>query len=137
MRTLIHVAVGVVINSQQQILIAKRPDTAHQGGLWEFPGGKIEKGEKVIDALFRELQEEVNLRVTNAEFLMDICHDYGDKQVLLDVWLCKDFVGDAVGNENQEIKWIRFEELRSYTFPSANQAIIDTLLGMVSEQTCL
>ena len=59
----VHVAVGVIINDQQQVLIAKRPDHLHQGGLWEFPGGKVDNGEDVEQALVRELHEELDLDV--------------------------------------------------------------------------
>ena len=81
----VHVAVGVIVDKNENILIAKRADTAHQGGLWEFPGGKVEQGENIFAALKRELQEELAIEITATQPLIKIRHDYGDKIVLLDV----------------------------------------------------
>ena len=82
----IHVAVGAIRNGQGEFLLARRPEHLHQGGLWEFPGGKVETGETVEVALRRELQEELAITVGQATPLIKIRHDYGDKRVLLDVW---------------------------------------------------
>ena len=83
----VHVAVGVVVVNGQDVLIARRPDDKHQGGLWEFPGGKVEEGEDVVAALVRELDEEVALKVRpeTVSSLMQIPFTYPDKSVLLDV----------------------------------------------------
>lgn len=130
MTKLVHVAVGVIKNTNNQILIAKRADDAHQGGLWEFPGGKIENGESVLDALKREFKEEVDININDAEPLMEIKHDYGDKAVLLDIYLSKDFSGIATGVEGQIIEWVGIDKLDSYSFPEANKAIIKKLQGL-------
>ena len=127
-KKIIHVAVGIVMNADNQILLAKRADHQHQGGLWEFPGGKVEQGESVMDALVREFKEEVNITITRAQAFMTISHDYGDKAVMLDVWLSREFTGDANGNENQPIAWVPVTELAGYDFPQANQAIIEKLI---------
>ncbi|HIF54036.1 MAG TPA: NUDIX domain-containing protein, partial [Methylococcaceae bacterium] len=82
----LHVAVGVVKNATGHILIALRHDTAHQGGLWEFPGGKVEAGESVEQALSRELKEELNISVQKMMPLIKVRHQYSDLKVLLDVW---------------------------------------------------
>ena len=124
---LVHVAVGVIKDAQNKILIAKRANDAHQGGLWEFPGGKVEPGESVLDALKREFKEEVNLDIHQAEPLMEIKHDYGDKVVLLDIYVSNDFSGTAIGVEGQTVKWVSVDQLSEYDFPEANQAIIQTL----------
>jgi 8-oxo-dGTP diphosphatase len=124
----VHVAVGVVKNFQGEILLSKRAKHLHQGGLWEFPGGKVEQDESVFDALVREFQEEVNITITQAEPFMTIHHDYGDKQVLLDVWISTHFNGDARSNEDQLIAWVAPEKLSDYEFPKANQAIIEKLM---------
>lgn len=123
----VHVAVGVIVNEQQQVLIAKRADHLHQGGLWEFPGGKVESGERVEQALARELYEELGLQVDQPEALMEVRHDYGDKSVLLDVWLVREFSGVASGREGQPIVWAPLSRLGDYAFPAANQPIIDRL----------
>lgn len=127
MTKLVHVAVGVIKNQDGQILIAKRAADAHQGGLWEFPGGKVELGESVLDALKREFAEEVKLNIHNATALMEIKHDYKDKSVLLDIWLSDDFSGIAEGAEGQQIKWVDVNELNDYAFPEANKAIVSKL----------
>lgn len=128
MSKFVHVAVGVVIDKDGKVLIAKRPQTAHQGGLWEFPGGKVAEGESVLTALTRELQEELAINVETTESLIKINHDYGDKVVLLDVHKVLSFSGVARGNEGQPIKWVDVSALKHYSFPAANRAIVNALL---------
>lgn len=126
----VHVAVGVVQNAEGKVLIAKRADHQHQGGLWEFPGGKVEPGESVLQALIREFSEEVDLTLKTAEPLLTVNHDYSDKKVLLDVWLSRDFRGVAKGNEQQLIAWVAIDELDNYPVPAANQDIIAVLKNL-------
>lgn len=131
----VHVAVGVVVNSERQVLIAKRHASQHQGGLWEFPGGKVLAGEDVQQALKRELLEEVNIDVREGAALIQINHDYGDKQVLLDVWYVSDFSGEASGCEGQPVKWISVEEFESHDFPAANAEIINQVRILLDSQS--
>ena len=126
----VHVAVGVIFNDLNQILLAKRPNNLHQGGKWEFPGGKVENDETTSEALIRELKEEVNLNVISTTPLMTISYDYPDKQVLLDIHSVKDFSGEAEGLEGQPITWADIETLKDYDFPEANTPIIDKLLSL-------
>ncbi|MGL4838061.1 MAG: NUDIX domain-containing protein, partial [Shewanella sp.] len=95
----VHVAVGIILNSAAQILLAKRPAHLHQGGKWEFPGGKVEPGENVVEALIRELKEELNLTVHASSPFMQLSYDYPDKQVLLDIHTVQHFSGEAEGLE--------------------------------------
>lgn len=125
-KKVVWVAVGVVIQSNR-VLIAKRLETAHQGGLWEFPGGKVESGESVFEALARELNEEVGLTIKSCRPLLEINHDYGDKQVCLDVQLVDEIEGVAIGKEQQQIKWVDLSEIGEYEFPAANKTIIQQL----------
>lgn len=125
----IHVAAGVILNEKDEVLIALRPLDKHQGGLWEFPGGKVESGESVSQALARELLEELGLTVTEAREFLRSEHDYGDKQVILDVWLVSGFIGNICGREGQEIRWVALPELAIFSFPAANQPIVDRLLS--------
>jgi len=129
MNQTIHVAVAVIghQNDSNKILIAKRPDHVYKGGLWEFPGGKVEQGEHVFEALARELEEELAIFVLQAEPLIKIQHDYPEKSVLLDVWKVTEFSGNAKGNEGQAIDWVSVDQLNEYSFPEANNVIIDEL----------
>ncbi|PCJ40675.1 MAG: 8-oxo-dGTP diphosphatase MutT [SAR86 cluster bacterium] len=124
----LHVAVGIIRNELEEVLIALRDKRQHQGGLWEFPGGKVEAGESVSMALSRELQEELGLQVLSSSPLLKVEHDYGDKQVLLDVWQVDSFQGKATGKEGQPICWVGLKELKNYQFPQANHEIIHFLL---------
>lgn len=124
---MLKVAVGVIRNKKGEILISERPDHVHQGGLWEFPGGKLEPGENSYQALKRELFEELNLSISSAKPLVKIHHQYEDLSVLLDVYTVDDFQGEARGMEDQAIRWVAVSELNNYSFPVANKRIIDTL----------
>jgi 8-oxo-dGTP diphosphatase len=123
----VHIAVGVISNQNGEILIALRPKGIHQGGLWEFPGGKVETGETVLEALSRELQEELNITVESARPLIRIQHVYPEYPVLLDVWYTEAWHGQAQGREGQQIKWVAPKRLHEYEFPEANHSIIKTL----------
>lgn len=120
----IHVMAAVIRDAQRHILIAKRPDSAHQGGLWEFPGGKLEDGESRFDGLQRELREELGIEVREARPLIDLHHDYPDKHIRLDVWEVNSFTGTAHGAEGQPIRWVSEQQLPDYAFPAANQPIV-------------
>jgi len=120
----LHVAAGVIRGADDHVLIAKRPMDKHQGGLWEFPGGKVEAGETAEAALARELAEELGIALTSARPLIQVRHDYPDKQVLLDVWEVLGFNGEPHGAEGQPLAWVAAEELPRYDFPAANRPII-------------
>lgn len=126
MRT-VQVAVGVILR-EDQVFICKRPFDKHQGGKWEFPGGKVDDGETAIDALRRELQEEVGITVLNGDPLVTVTHDYGDKRVCLEVFTVSEFTGEPAGLEGQEGLWCAISQLDPKVFPEANVAIIDALL---------
>lgn len=120
----VHVAAAVIRGADGQVLIARRPDDKHQGGLWEFPGGKVEAGEAVEAALARELEEELGIRVKAARPLIQVHHDYPDKQVLLDVWQVDAFEGEPHGAEGQPLAWVAPRQLPNYEFPAANLPIV-------------
>ena len=123
----VHVAVAVVVDARQRILISRRAGSAHQGGLWEFPGGKVEPGEPVRDALARELREELGIGFRAAQPLLLVPFDYGDKAVLLDVYRVTELEGQARGLEGQPLVWVTATELSQYPFPAANTAIVAAL----------
>lgn len=122
--TRLHVVAAVIRDPQGRILIAQRPAHKHQGGLWEFPGGKVEAGEAPAAALARELAEELGIQVTGARPLLQVRHDYPDQAVLLDVWQVDAFTGDAHGAEGQPLAWVAPRELADYDFPAANRPIV-------------
>lgn len=123
----VHVAVGVIRDTDGRVLVSRRAEHLHQGGLWEFPGGKREAGETIREALQRELHEELGIRVTCAEPFLRISHDYPDKSVLLDVWQVTAFEGTPQGLQGQPLSWLPVKELTRYTFPPANRPIITAL----------
>lgn len=120
----VHVAAAVIVDAEGRILIAKRSADKHQGGLWEFPGGKVEEGEPVKEALSRELYEELGISVDSARRMIRVHHHYPDKSVLLDVWRVDEFAGQAHGREGQPIEWVAAPDLSHYKFPEANQPIV-------------
>lgn len=121
----VHVVAGVIYNVQRdKVLIARRPLHKHQGGLWEFPGGKVGKNESVLAALARELSEELAITVVAAAHLLTTDHDYADRRVRLETWSVTEFAGLACGNEGQQIVWAPLDELRDYAFPPANRDIL-------------
>ncbi len=127
----VHVAVGVILDPQRNILISRRAEESHQGGLWEFPGGKVESGESLAEALGRELREELGIQVGRTSPLLQVNHDYGDKSVLLDVHVVWDFSGSASGLEDQPLAWVPATELSSYAFPAANEPIVAAVQALL------
>lgn len=126
---LVTVAVGILIDDVGRVLVTRRAPDAHQGGLWEFPGGKVEADETLLEALTRELREELGVSVEAAEALMVLEHDYGDKQVRLDVHRVTRWSGEPRGLEGQPLAWQRPEKLRNWKFPAANRPILEGLLS--------
>ena len=138
----VHVAVGVIIstNEQQptQYFLTKRLADAHQGGKWEFPGGKVEKDESVAQALARELKEEVDIEVLTCLPLTTINHTYigekdagkegVDKNVCLEVFVIDNYIGEPSAQEGQGQGWFSLDDLKTLDFPAANQAIIEKLV---------
>lgn len=116
--------VAAVIRRDGRILIAERAAHQHQGGLWEFPGGKVEPGEAREQALVRELQEELGIVPTDFSPLIRVEHDYPDKSVCLDVWTVSAFEGEPHGREGQPVRWVTEDQLAQHAFPAANQPIV-------------
>lgn len=123
----IHVAVGVIKTDDRHVLISKRHVHLHQGGLWEFPGGKVDADETVQQALSRELHEELGIDVVKSTPLIQIPYDYGDKHVLLDVHVVPEYTGAAHGKEEQELRIVPVSELHRYDFPAANRGIVSAI----------
>lgn len=122
----IRVAVGV-IRQANQILLSKRHADAHQGGLWEFPGGKCEPHETSKQALQRELKEELGIQITQHRPLIRISHAYPGRNVLLDVHLILSWQGEPHSLEGQPIEWVALHKLHEYAMPAADRPIVDAI----------
>ena len=124
----LHV-VAAVISREDAVLLAMRPQGKHQGGKWEFPGGKVEAGESAQRALVRELYEELAIAVDPdcLESFLQVRHTYPDKAVFLDVWSVTAFSGEPQGCEGQQIGWFKSTQLQGMTFPDANLPILEKL----------
>jgi 8-oxo-dGTP diphosphatase len=126
----IRVAVAVIVDEQQRILITRRPLHASHGGCWEFPGGKLEANELPEQALIREIQEEVGLQVLKQQFLGEITHHYAEKSVQLLVFLVTRFNGSPRCIEDQlDMAWVKQEDLNPDDFPEANRRLIALIPG--------
>jgi 8-oxo-dGTP diphosphatase len=119
---------AIIYSAQQdQVLIAKRPINSHQGGLWEFPGGKVQSGEAPYEALCRELREELDISIISAKYFLTEDYDYPDKQIRLESWMVTAFDGEVKGNEGQKISWVLLNALTDFDFPPANFIILSRL----------
>lgn len=127
-RARLLVAVGVVRRDDGRILLAWRDARRHQGGCWEFPGGKVHDDESVQQALRRELDEEVGIIATCMQPLIRIPHVYPERAVLLDVYEVTAFDGEARGLEGQRIEWVDPERLPEMPLPEANRPIVTAAL---------
>lgn len=124
---MLRVAVGVIRNPAGEVLVALRDTRLHQGGLWEFPGGKAAAGEDIGFALARELHEELGVCVERAEPWFIVRHAYPDRSVELHVWQVRAYTGEPYGREGQPVRWMLPAELDPAMFPAADLQIIDAL----------
>jgi 8-oxo-dGTP diphosphatase len=121
------IGVAVIRNDKNQILIDRRRPYGAMGGLWEFPGGKVEPNETVIDCIQREIEEELGINIEVGESLITIEHTYTHLKVTLIVHLCKHVSGIPQPIECDEVRWVKLDELSQYEFPEANTQIITAL----------
>jgi 8-oxo-dGTP diphosphatase len=132
-KNLVIVASIALIDANNQILIAKRPNKKHLSGFWEFPGGKVEKGESPEYALIREVKEELNIDINNkciapltfSEF------DYKKFHLLLLLYVCRRWEGEPMSMEKNEIKWVKANTLRQYKMPPADDSLIYSLQDLL------
>lgn len=123
-----RVAVAVITDEEQRILITRRPLHASHGGMWEFPGGKLENEELATCALIREIKEEVGIEVIGYEYLGEIRHTYGDQPISLLIYHVHDYQGEATCCEEQmDLRWVDLENLKEHQFPAANMQIIELI----------
>ena len=127
----LHVVAAVIYNSSGQILLAQRPLHKHQGGKWEFPGGKVEANESAPIALQRELFEELGIDADpqSMQPFLELKHAYTDKKVWLDIWTVTQFNHEPQGREGQLIAWFDLPDISKLEFPAANIPILQKLLA--------
>ncbi|MGF1615319.1 MAG: Nudix family hydrolase [Gammaproteobacteria bacterium] len=126
-RPAIYVSAAALIDATGRVLISRRPAGLHQGGLWEFPGGKVEPNETALEALSRELTEELGIVPRAARPLIQVYHDYGDRAVWLDVWRVASWSGEPRGREGQAVRWMQPKCLDASLFPPADAPVIAAL----------
>ena len=126
----IHVVAGALVRGRE-VLLAQRPAGAHLGGLWEFPGGKVEPGESARAAPSRELVEEIGVDVRSAERLYEHTHTYPEKSVRLDIWCVTEWLGEPQSVEGQPLAWVDVSELPDWPLPEADAPAIQRLMERV------
>ncbi len=122
-----RVGVGVIRHGQGEILISRRLVKGEMGGLWEFPGGKVEANETVVECIEREIREELGIQVLVQEHLVTIEHQYAKFRLTLFVHNCQYVGGEPQALESEEIRWVTPEEITKLSFPEANYQIITLL----------
>lgn len=123
-----HIGVGIIMRNDGKVLIALRPEDAMLGGLWEFPGGKQEKGETIEQTVERELAEELGVEVTAYEESMTLKHVYSHFSITMHAFLCRMISGEPKPKSSQEIRWVEISELEQYPFPKANKKLTEKLM---------
>jgi 8-oxo-dGTP diphosphatase len=130
---LVVVAACALIDPDGRVLIAQRPPGKSMAGLWEFPGGKIEPGERPEQTLIRELEEELGI-VVKEECLAPLTfasHSYPDFHLLMPLYVCRRWQGFVEAREQQALKWLRPNELRNYPMPPADEPLISHLTTLL------
>ena len=127
--SLVHKQIGVAVitNREGKILIDRRKAAGEMGGLWEFPGGKIEPGETVRECIQREIKEELNIEIAVGDRLTTITHTYQTFKVTLYVHYCRHLGGKPQPIECEEILWVDPSQMNQYQFPQANAQIVNLL----------
>ena len=130
---LILVAACALIDADGRVLIARRPAGKPMAGLWEFPGGKVESGERPEQSLIRELKEELGIAVRE-ECLAPLTfasHHYSDFHLLMPLYVCRRWEGIVTAKERQSLKWVRPKDLRNYPMPPADEPLIPHLTALL------
>lgn len=132
MKMLLVVACAL-IDADGRVLLAQRPEGKALAGLWEFPGGKLEPGERPEAALIRELHEELGINVKEACLapLTFASHAYDDFHLLMPLYICRRWEGLAISREGQNLAWVRPNKLRDYPMPAADIPLIPHLTGLL------
>jgi 8-oxo-dGTP diphosphatase len=130
---LVLVAACALVDADGRVLIAQRPAGKAMAGLWEFPGGKVEEGERPEDTLIRELHEELGIAVKEACLapLTFASHAYADFHLLMPLYVCRRWDGIATAQEGQALAWVRPNRLREYPMPPADEPLASHLITLL------
>ena len=130
---IVLVAACALIDPDGRVLLAQRPEGKSMAGLWEFPGGKVEVGERPEDTLIRELREELGI-VVREECLAPLTfasHGYPDFHLLMPLYVCRRWEGTVIAQEGQALTWVRPNRLRDYEMPPADEPLVSHLLTLL------
>jgi 8-oxo-dGTP diphosphatase len=130
---IVLVAAVALVDADGRVLISKRPEGKQLGGLWEFPGGKVETGERPETALIRELKEELAIDVAESCLapLTFASHAYDEFHLLMPLYVCRRWQGMVRGAEGQELAWVKPLRLRDYPMPPADVPLIPHLIDLL------
>jgi len=130
---LVLVAACALVDPDGRVLIAERPPGKSMAGLWEFPGGKVEPGERPEDTVIRELHEELSITIKEACLapLTFASHAYPDFHLLMPLYICRRWEGTVMPREGQAIKWVKPRDLHSYPMPPADLPLIPMLRDLL------
>ena len=133
MPRLLLVVACALLDTDNRILIAQRPEGKSLAGLWEFPGGKVDPGESPEEALIRELREELGVETKTACLapLTFASHAYPDFHLLMPLYVCRRWSGMPQSREGQALKWVRAKALRDYPMPPADEPLIAPLIELL------
>ena len=130
---LLLVAACALVDADKRILLAQRPEGKALAGLWEFPGGKVESGERPEDTLIRELKEELDIVVREPCLapLTFASHGYADFHLLMPLYVCRRWEGTVTAKEGQRLAWVRPNRLRDYKMPPADEPLVAHLTTLL------
>jgi 8-oxo-dGTP diphosphatase len=125
----IRVVAGALFDARGRVLIAQRPPGSHMAGRWEFPGGKIDVGETELQALGRELAEELGVKLLGAERMLELTHDYAERRVVLSMWSVTAYEGVPSSLDGQALRWVRPADLAGEDLLEADRPIVSALMA--------
>ena len=126
-RELLNIAIGILRNTRNEVLLGKRMKGKNLKGYWEFPGGKIKPDETPEEALFREFQEELGIEIGRSKKMESISYQYDQYDVLLMPFKIIDYVGNPAGLEGQELMWCATDQLKEIEILPADQSLVEKL----------
>jgi len=132
-KPLLLVSACALLDADNRVLLAQRPEGKSMAGLWEFPGGKIETGETPEEALIRELEEELGVKTWESCLapLSFASYAYEKFHLLMPLFVCRKWEGTPSPRENQQLKWVRGNKLRAYPMPPADDPFIPALMDIL------